>query len=179
MSNELLKLAYSVLEKCKTNREYEMNRTLGMGCERVAYTLSPGLVIKIAKHAFIGSIEDAKEDKMDDRYDYCEEWQTEKELEIWEKMTPEEKVLFNPILASGTIDGFPFTISPMVEVDVAGHYNADEYCEVNEIDFNFRLLERVAEKYGLDYYDMVCNSSNFGLNKEGGFVVTDFGLLTF
>lgn len=179
MNKELLRLALTVLEKCKYDRKYEMNRTLGMGCERVAYALSPGLVVKIAKHAFIGSIDDADEDDIDDRYDYSEEWQTEKEIEIWEKMLPEEKALFNPILVSGEFDGFAFAVSPMVEIEEGESRDAVDYCKRNGLQFDFELLRKVAKKYDLDYFDMVENTANFGRNKEGKLVVTDFGLLTF
>lgn len=179
MNKELLRLALTVLEKCKYDRKYEMNRTLGMGCERVAYALTPGFIVKIAKHAFIGSVDEVDEDDMDDRYDYSEEWQTEKEVEIWEKMSPEEKRLFNPILASGEFDGYTFTVSPMVEIEEAESRDAVDYCERNEIEFDFDLLRQVAEKYDLDFFDMVENTANFGRNKEGDLVITDFGLLTF
>lgn len=179
MNNELLKLAYRVLEKCKSDRKYEENRTLGMGCERVAYALSTELVVKIAKHAFIGSPLEDDVDEWDERYDYSEEWQTEKELEIWDKLSDKEKTLFNPILANGEFSGFPFIISPLVEINEERFSNAIDYAEREKIDFDFELLEKISKEYELDYTDMVENTSNFGLTREGKMVITDFGLLAF
>lgn len=178
MNTELLKLAYEVLKKCKEDSRYEGRLVLGTGCERIAYKLNDDYVLKIAKHAFIEATED-EDDRYgldDDRYDYCEEWQTEREIEIWEKMSTEEQSLFNPIVASGKFEGYPFIVSPYVEIEGYGRDSAMVYCKQNELRFDFELLTRVAKKFTLDFYDMTENSSNFGLTKDGKLVVTDFGL---
>ena len=174
MNKELLKLAYDFLTKCQSDEVFEEKARLGMGCERIAYKLNDDYIVKIAKNAFCDY--DLDEDEWDDRYDYSEERQTEEEIHIWEQLTPEEKSLFNPIVASGKFDNLPFTVMPMVKI-LNGESNAKDVCEQNEINFDFKLLENVAERFELDFWDMVDNTSNFGFDKLGNFVITDFGLI--
>lgn len=175
MNLELLKLAVLTLNECKYDERKANNRTLGTGCERIAYALNPGYIVKIAKHAFINM--ELDEDDWDDRYDYSEEWQTEKEIEIWKQMSPEEQSLFSPIVAHGKFDSFPFIVSPMIDIIGGIGNSAMDYCKKNEIEFDFDLLRSVAEKFDLDFYDMTENSNNFGITREGKLVITDFGLL--
>ena len=174
MNKELLKLAYDFLTKCQSDEVFEEKARLGMGCERIAYKLNDDYIVKIAKNAFCDY--DLDEDEWDDRYDYSEERQTEEEIHIWEQLTPEEKSLFNPIVASGKFDNLPFTVMPMVKI-LNGESNAKDVCEQNEINFDFKLLENVAERFELDFWDMIDNTSNFGFDKLGNFVITDFGLI--
>lgn len=173
MNKELLKLAYDLLTKCQSDEVFEEKARLGMGCERIAYKLNDDYIVKIAKNAFCDY--DLDEDEWDDRYDYSEERQTEEEIHIWEQLTPEEKSLFNPIVASGNFCNLPFTVMPMVKI-VNGNHDAREICEKNEINFNFQLLRDIAERFELDFWDMTSNTSNFGFDKLGNFVITDFGL---
>ena len=174
MNKELLKLAYDFLTKCQSDEVFEEKARLGMGCERIAYKLNDDYIVKIAKNAFCDY--DLDEYEWDDRYDYSEEGQTEEEIHIWEQLTPEEKSLFNPIVASGKFDNLPFTVMPMVKI-LNGESNAKDVCEQNEINFDFKLLENVAERFELDFWDMIDNTSNFGFDKLGNFVITDFGLI--
>ena len=174
MNKELLKLAYDFLTKCQLDEEFEEEARLGMGCERAAYKLNEDYIVKIAKNAFCNY--DLDEDEWDDRYDYSEERQTEEEIHVWEQLTPEERSLFNPIVASGKFCNLPFMVMPMVKI-LNGEYGAKEVCEKNEINFNFKLLEDVAERFELDFWDMVENTTNFGFDKLGNFVITDFGLI--
>lgn len=173
MNKELLKLAYDFLTKCQSDKKFEEKARLGMGCERIAYKLNDDYVVKIAKNAFCNY--DLDEGEWDDRYDFSEEGQTEEEIHIWEQLTPEEKSLFNPIVASGKFYNLPFTVMPMVKI-ANGKYDAEEVCKKNEINFNFQLLRDISERFELDFWDMVGNTSNFGFDKLGNFVITDFGL---
>lgn len=174
MNKELLKLAYDFLTRCQSDEGFEEKARLGMGCERIAYKLNDDYIVKIAKNTFCDY--DLDEYEWDDRYDYSEEGQTEEEIHIWEQLTPEEKSLFNPIVASGKFDNLPFTVMPMVKI-LNGESNAKDVCEQNEINFDFKLLENVAERFELDFWDMIDNTSNFGFDKLGNFVITDFGLI--
>lgn len=176
MNKELLKLAYDFLTKCQSDEEFEEEARLGMGCERIAYKLNDDYVVKIAKNAFCNY--DLDECEWDDRYDYSEEGQTEEEIHIWEQLTPEEKSLFNPIVASGKFYSLPFTVMPMVKI-VNGGSNAEEVCKKNEINFDFNLLRDISDRFELDFWDMVDNTSNFGFDKLGNFVITDFGLIDY
>lgn len=176
MNKELLKLAYDFLTRCQSDEGFEEKARLGMGCERIAYKLNDDYIVKIAKNAFCDYSLDM--DEWDDRYDYSEERQTEEEIHIWEQLTPEEKSLFNPIVASGKFSNLTFTVMPMVKI-VNGGSNAEEVCKKNEINFDFNLLRDISDRFELDFWDMVDNTSNFGFDKLGNFVITDFGLIDY
>ncbi len=178
--NQLVVRGIEFLAKCDEGMLNEEDYILGTGCERIAYDLGDNLVLKIRKDLMLGN-KDAEYAESHERvWDYCEMNQTEAEVKMWEGFLDHQKTLFNPILASGKYLGDVFTIVPKMIAfgrDIEDRItNAIEYCEFNEINFDFEELDRIACKYDLDYCDMTSNLDNFGLNVNGDFVISDFGL---
>lgn len=172
------KLATEFLYKCKEDSVFEKAKRLGTGCERIAYEITEALVLKVRKDIFIPTEE--SECYWDDRYDWSDEEQTEREIKIWEELSPEEKKLFNPILFHGEFMGYTFTICPKVEIAGDDYEDLDEFLYgIGDHSFDLSLLQDISDRYELDAYDMVSNVQNFGKNKDGKAVITDFGLLTF
>lgn len=179
VTESLVLKAIKFLEKCQNDFTFEEVRRLGCGCERIAYSMGDGLVLKVRKDLFFDS-EEAGSD-WDERAHISEEYQTDREIEIWEKMSEDERAFFNPILAHGKYQGEAFIVTPYVEVQAYCEEEvwAEEVAEQNELSFDFRKLEKVAAKFGLDFCDMINNSNNFGINETGQLVITDFGLEEF
>ena len=163
----LQKLSLNFLYGCLENKELVRKHILGTGCERVAFDLDNNLVLKISKKMFVNDGE------------YYEGKQTNREIEIWKELNEEERKLFNPILFIGEFQSEQYIIVPRIKTFGASLSidNLEDYVQSQEIDYDFSLLQALAELHSLDYYDMIENNDNFGFNHLGEFVVSDFGLL--
>lgn len=176
--------AEQLLTMIYNNPDVGAKLSLGVGCERVAYKLNDELVVKIEKdtmynkEAFerlIGSQEVYNYSK--ELWDSTPEGQTRTEVSIYENATEAEKKLLNPLLAHGKFKNGNYTVSPTVRTGKALDYDSLYLlCDVNEHNFDFKVLSEFCNRFELDYDDIVDNKGNFGLNLKGEPVVIDFGL---
>lgn len=177
--------ARELLDKIYNNPRLGAQLALGNGCERIAYKLTEDLVVKINKEAMFNEeiLEPFKDDNELLKYrralwDFCVEEQTELELEIFEGLKEDEKEIFNPILARDVFNNQIFTISPRITTGRdLGVYSLFSLESKLECGFDFDTLRDVCDRYELDFQDVVDNSGNFGVNKDGKIVVIDFGLV--
>lgn len=179
--------ARELLEKIYHNPRLGAQLALGNGCERIAYKLTEDLVVKIGKEAMFDEeiLEACKDDAELFKYrralwDYTIEDQTELELEIFNGLEEKEKGLFNPILEKDVFNNQIFTISPRITTGRdLGIYSLFSLEDKLESGFDFDTLRDVCDRYELDFQDVVDNSGNFGVNKQGEIVVIDFGLVQY